>query len=174
MRSRRLSTRRHGLLAAASLALTGLGVGLPPPARAAPAQPGERVHWPEVDLLDGGRWGPADAAGHAVVVVFWSLTCPYCVRHNARLTQLQQGIGSQPLRILTAVREPDPTAVRQHMARHGHAFAVTLASGPLAQALSTRRITPLTVTVGRDGRLLQVIPGEMSLDDMHDLARLAG
>jgi hypothetical protein len=41
----------------------------------------------------------------------------------------------------------------------------------MAAALSTRRMIPLTVTVGRNGRLRQVIPGEMSEDDVMDLPR---
>jgi hypothetical protein len=42
----------------------------------------------------------------------------------------------------------------------------------MAQALSTRRLVPLTVTVDRSGRLRQVIPGEMFEADVLELARL--
>ncbi len=150
---------------AAALTLTAPGV------RAAPAQPGERVVWPELQLLDGTRWTRAD--DHAVVVVFWSLTCPFCVRHNTHLTQLQARSAGQRLQVLGAVREPDAEGVRRHMARHGHRFDVTLGLPALAAALSMRRLTPLTVTVDRQGRLLQVIPGEMAADDVMDLQRLA-
>ena len=51
--------------------------------------------------------------------------------------------------------------------------AVTLDAAPMAAALTTRRMIPLTVTVARDGRLKQVIPGEMFEDDVMELARLA-
>ena len=44
---------------------------------------------------------------------------------------------------------------------------------PLAAALSARRVIPLTVTVDRAGRLLQVIPGEMFEDDVLELLQLA-
>lgn len=140
---------------------------------AAPAAPGEPVHWPSVELLDGTRWGPAQARGQAVVVVFWSTTCPFCLRHNARLNQL---VARAPagLAILTAARETDAERVRRHAERHGYRFPITLEAQPLAAALSGRRMIPLTVTVDRAGRLAQVIPGEMSEDDILGLARWAG
>jgi len=71
------------------------------------------------------------------------------------------------------VRENDTSAVQRHVQRRGWQFAVTLDNPPMAAALSMRRITPLTVTVDRQGRLLQVIPGEMSEDDVLGLRKLA-
>ena len=156
-----------GLSVCGPLATAGLR------ALAAPAEPGQLVTWPEVTLLDGRRWGPAQAQGRAVVVVFWSLHCPFCLRHNAHLDKLQASLRGEPLEILTAVREPDAAAARRHMAQHGHRFAATLDAPALAAALSKRRVSPLTVTVDRGGRLRQVIPGEMFEDDVLELVRLA-
>jgi thiol-disulfide isomerase/thioredoxin len=154
-------------------ALAALPSLAPPAAGAAPVAPGEPVPWPTVSLLDGGHWGPAQAQGAAVVVVFWSLHCAFCLRHNQRLTRLADAIGERPLRVLTAVREPEPEATRQHLRRQGWRFPVTLEVAPLAAVLSTRRFSPLTVTVERSGRLRQVIPGEMADDDIMGLLELA-
>lgn len=143
------------------------------PAQAAPAQPGEPVAWPEVTLLDGRRWSAEQARGKAVVVVFWSTTCPFCLRQNAHVARLQRESAGRPLEILTVARERDADAVRRYLAQHGYGFAVTLDAAPMAAALTTRRMIPLTVTVARDGRLKQVIPGEMFEDDVLELARLA-
>lgn len=161
--------RRHTLAAIA--ALTAGAVAWP--ALATPAAPGERVIWPEVTLLDGSRWSAARAEGKAVVVVFWSTTCPYCQRHNAHVSRLQKEAAGLPLEILTVARERDAPAVRRYLERHGHRFAVTLDHAPMAAALSARRMIPLTVTVDRSGRLKQVIPGEMFEDDVLELAQLA-
>ncbi|MBL8327422.1 MAG: TlpA family protein disulfide reductase [Rubrivivax sp.] len=167
------TTRRHALGAAAQMLALGAAAWLPTPALATAAKPGDSVAWPELRLLGGGRWGPREAAGQAVIVVFWSLNCPYCVRHNAHLTRLQRSKAALPLQILGVVRENDPAGTRRHMARHGHEFPLTLDWEPLAARLSPRRITPLTVTVDRQGRLLQQIPGEMAEDDVLALASLA-
>ena len=165
-----------GLRRRRSLALVA-GMALGPaawlPLLAAPAAPGEPVRWPQVRLLDGSPWGPARTDGKAVVAVFWSLTCAFCQRHNAHIEKLHQLVQGQALELITIVRENDAPAVREHMARHGWHFAVTLDNAPMAAALSLRKLTPLTVSVNRDGRLKQVIPGEMSEDDVLGLRRLA-
>jgi hypothetical protein len=137
-----------------------------------PTRPGDRIPWPTVTLLDGSRWGPDQARGHAVVVVWWSLHCPFCVRHNLRLEQLHRRIGTTPLRILTALREPDAAAAAVHLQRHGLHFPVTLEAQQLSSVFSGRRMSPLTATVDRNGRLLQIIPGEMSEEDINGLLDL--
>ena len=137
------------------------------------AQKGQAVQWPEVTLLDGSRWGPAQAQGRTVVVVFWSTTCPFCLRHNAHIEKLRRAATGRALEILTVAREADPAAVRAYLARHGYGFAVTLDHAPMAAALSSRRLIPLTLLVDRQGRLQQEIPGEMFEDDVMEWLRLS-
>lgn len=166
--------RRRDLLHACA----GLAFGCPPAilpgavAAVGPARAGEVVTWPEVTLLDGTRWQGPPQAGAATVVVFWSTTCPFCLRHNAHVEKLRRATQGRSLQILTVAREKDPATVRAYLQRHGYGFAVTLQADPMAQALATRKVIPLTVTVGRDGRLRQVIPGEMFEEDVMELARL--
>jgi thiol-disulfide isomerase/thioredoxin len=161
--------RRRSL---AALAGTALGAADWRPLLAAPAAPGEPVLWPRVRLLDGSAWSAAQAHGKAVVAVFWSTTCPFCRRHNAHVEKLRRAAAGQPLELITIARENDPQAVQGTLARHGWHFAVTLDSAPMSAALSARTLIPLTVTVDRRGRLMQVIPGEMTEDDVLDLLKL--
>jgi len=142
-------------------------------ATAAPAAPGQLVAWPEVTLLDGSRFGPAQAQGRALVVVFWSTTCPFCRRHNQHVEMLHRAAAGRRLAVLGVARERDAAAVRRHAGEHGYTFPITLDHAPLSAALSARRIIPLTVTVDRSGRLLQVIPGEMFESDVLELLQLA-
>ncbi|MGL6113007.1 MAG: TlpA disulfide reductase family protein [Rubrivivax sp.] len=162
--------RRRSL---AALAGTALGAAAWHPLLAAPAAPGEPVVWPQIRLLDGRAWSAAQADGKAVVAVFWSTTCPFCRRHNAHVEKLRQAAVGQPLELITIARENDPQAVQGSLSRHGWRFAVTLDHAPMAAALSARKLIPLTVTVDRRGRLKQVIPGEMSEDDVLDLLKLS-
>ena len=161
-RRRMLATVAAGALAAAGR-----------PARAAPASPGEAVRWPQVRLLDGARWSAAQAEGKAVVAVFWSSTCPYCRRHNAHVEKLRQAASGRPLELITIARDDDPATVQRLLSRQGWQFAVTLDQAAMRDALSTRNMIPLTVTVDRQGRLKQVIPGEMFEEDVLDLQKLA-
>jgi thiol-disulfide isomerase/thioredoxin len=143
------------------------------PLQAAPAAPGEPVHWPQVRLLDGAGWNAARADGKAVVAVFWSTTCAFCRRHNAHVEKLRQAAAGRPLEVITIARENDPSAVQRYLSRQGWQFAVTLEHAPMRAALSTRNMIPLTATVDRHGRLKQVIPGEMFEEDVLDLLKLA-
>ena len=166
--------RRPLLLAAPAWSALGLAAAWPvSAAAAAPAQPGERVQWPTVRLLDGSTWSAEQARDQAVVVVFWDTTCPFCLRHNAHVEKLRRAAAGRPLQILTVSRDRDPQAVRQYLARHGYGFAVTMEHGPMAQALSARKVIPLTVIVDRQGRLRQVIAGEMFEEDVMELSSLS-
>ena len=154
-------------------ALGALAAAVAAPLAAAPATPGEPVAWPEVSLLDGSRFGAAQAAGRALVVVFWSTTCPFCRRHNEHVEKLHRAAAGTPLTALGVARERDPELVRRHAAQRGYSFPITLDTAPLAAVLSARRNIPLTVTVDRSGRLLQAIPGEMFEEDVLELRQLA-
>lgn len=160
-----LPNRRQAavLLATAPLALRGLA-----------AEPGEVVRWPEVKLLDGRTWSAARAKDKAVVAVFWSITCPFCRRHNPHVEKLRAAAVGKPLEVVTVARDRDPAAVADYLGKHGWKFAVTLDYAPMADALSRRNVIPLTVTVDRSGRLKQVIPGEMFEEDVLELLQLAG
>jgi len=159
--------RRDWLAAAPALALAPWAG-----ADTLPAQPGQPVQWPsDIPLLDGGRWAPAP--GQAQVVVFWSTSCPFCRRHNAHVDKLHRSLAGRPVSVLGVARDRDPAAVRRYIAQQGYGFPVTLAWQEMAAALSRRNMIPLTVSVDRQGRLREVIPGEMFEGDVMDLASLA-
>ena len=160
-------------------ALVGLGAALAGwigwPAASVQARPpavGQKVQWPTVDLIDGTRWSGVLAEGRPVVVVFWATTCPFCKRHNAHIEKLRLAAQGGPLQILTVARDKDVQAVRRYMAQHGYGFAVTLAHGPMAAALHERRVIPLSVAVGADGRVREVVAGEMFEEDVMQWLRL--
>jgi thiol-disulfide isomerase/thioredoxin len=163
--------RRALLLTLAAAALGSAAVG---PSYAKPAAAGEPVSWPQVGLLEGGQFGAAMAEGKAVVAVFWSTTCPFCRRHNAHIEKLRLAAAGRPLEVIGIARETDMQAVQRYMRQQGWHFAVTLDYPPMAAALSTRNMIPLTVTVDRQGRLRQVFPGEMREEDVLELLHLAG
>lgn len=151
----------------------GFGLAAAGPLIARAASPGDVVRWPEVSMLDGSHWSGVQAQGKAVVAVFWSTTCPFCRRHNAHVEKLRLAAAGKPLELLTIARDKDPQAVARYLKRHELNFAVTLDHQPMAAALSTRNLIPLTVTVDRQGRLIQVIAGEMFEDDVLELQKLA-
>ncbi len=145
------------------------------PAWSVPAQNGQPVAWPDVQLLGGGTLKAVDWQARAGVVVFWSLTCPFCRRHNEHVEKLHRAAKAAdlPLTVLGVVRERDAAAVARHIQQQGYSFANTLDLAPMAAALSERRMTPITALVDRQGRLKMVLPGEMFEEDVMDLLQLA-
>jgi thiol-disulfide isomerase/thioredoxin len=156
----------------------GLGALLAGPlgwAGARAAALGDAVVWPKITLLDGQPWGPAHWRDRAVVVVFFSTDCSYCERHNPRLQALADRMTAEnrPLTLLGAALDRDAARVREHQRARRQHFAVTLDEAPLRPLLSPRRVTPLTCVVDRQSRLREIIPGEMTEDDVMKLAHWA-
>ncbi|MCB1996228.1 MAG: TlpA family protein disulfide reductase [Rhodoferax sp.] len=133
---------------------------------------GDAVAWPDgVTLLDGTAWAPRP--GHAQVIVRWATWCGFCRRHNAHLNALLRSLPpGAPLQVLGVAADRDAEGVRRHVAAEGYNFPVTLDTAGFA-ALSSRRVIPLTITVDRQGRLREIIPGEMAEADVMALAALA-
>jgi thiol-disulfide isomerase/thioredoxin len=132
---------------------------------------GTAVRWPTVKLMDGRTWAPE--AGRPQLVVFWSVTCPFCQRHNAHLQRLHERVLAEGgPQILTVSRDRDPAAVQRYLKANGYTFPVTLEHEALRAALAARTVVPLTVLVDRRGRILQSIPGEMFEEDVMELQRL--
>ena len=111
-----------------------------------------------------------------MVVVFWTTTCPFCRRHNQHVEKLHRAAMATPgtrLRVLGVARESDGIAVARYAQAQGYSFPITLDQPALVQLLSPRRVVPMTVTVDRQGRLKQALPGEMFEEDLLELLRLA-
>jgi len=172
--------KRRTLLTALSAAAGANAVrattgGIATPAGAAVAV-GQTVPWPDMALLGGGRFGPAQAAGHAVVVVFWSTTCPFCRRHNQHVEKLHRAAMALPgrrLRVLGVARETNADIVARYAQAQSYSFPITLNQPGLVELLSPRRVIPMTVTVDRQGRLKQALAGEMFEEDLLELLQLA-
>ena len=136
-------------------------------------KPGHAVPWPDMDLLSGGRFGAAQAAGHAVVVVFWTTTCPFCRRHNQHVEKLHRAAAGKRLRVLGVARETDTALVARYAQAQGYTFPITLNPPGLAALLSPRRVVPMTVAVDSQGRMKQAVAGEMFEEDLLELLQLA-
>lgn len=139
-------------------------------AGAAPTK-GDLVRWPEVRLLDGRPLAAPAQHGQAAVLVFFSTTCPFCMRHNQHVQKLVAASAGLPLQVLGVALDRRADDVRQYLARRGLAFDVTLDEQALRSVLSPRRVIPLTCVLDREGRLREVIPGEMFEDDVLGLLK---
>lgn len=158
---------RRAILAAAAGGL------LPMPAAAQQPGASPAIDWPTIALVDGTVLQPADWNDTAAVVVFWSTTCPFCRRHNEHVEKLHRASAGRRLRVLGVAVDRDAGVVRRYLADRGYGFPVSMSAQRLRPLFTSRNVIPMTCAVGRSGRLLQSIPGEMFEEDVLDLLRLA-
>lgn len=173
---RRRWTRAALALACGGWAPAALSQATPPASPAATGSPpaqGDLVRWPEVRLLDGRLLSAPAQRRQAAVLVFFSTSCPFCLRHNQHVQKLVAASTGLPLQVLGVALDRSADEVRQYLARRGLGFDVTLDERALRAVLSPRRVIPLTCVLDREGRLREVIPGEMFEDDVLGLARWA-
>jgi thiol-disulfide isomerase/thioredoxin len=159
-------TRRRWLQAApACMALPDAGLAL--------EVDGPRIAWPALTTVDGQALQPAHWQGVPAVVVFWATWCAYCRRHNVHVDRLYRSVDAGRLRVLGVALDADAALVRRYLQQAGFAFPAVADGAALRSRFTSRRMVPMTCTLGADGRLLQAIPGEMSEDDVLGLVRLA-
>ncbi|GAP38076.1 TlpA family protein disulfide reductase [Piscinibacter sakaiensis] len=162
-----LAGRRRLLAAAAATLASGrLAADGPPPATGP-------FRWPELELLDGRRLGPADWVDMAAVVVVFATWCPFCRRHNPHVQALHEAVAGQRLRVIGASIDKDPATVRAYLAQHRYTFPVTMQGPALRERLGVDKVIPVTAVVDRQGRLRPPIPGEMFAEDVLELAAWA-
>ena len=131
------------------------------------------LDWPTLVTIEGQTLAPERWRGRPAVVVFWATYCAFCKRHNAHIDKLFRSVDADRLRILGVVMDADRAVARQTMQAQGYRFPVVQDDGRLRGRFSERRVIPMTCTVAVDGRVQQCIPGEITEDDVLELARIA-
>lgn len=108
------------------------------------------------------------------MLVFWATWCPFCERLNAHLDKLYRRYRDQGLNVLAMSIDGDAAKVRRYLETNGYAFPAALdsASG-LRARVTDRKVIPLTCLIDRQGRLAQMVPGEMFEEELFDLTKRA-
>ncbi len=152
-----------------------VGAGLFGARRAVAApQVGQPVSLPAVTMLDGSPYQPDIGRGSGLIVIFWSIDCPFCRNDNPHVEKLHRAAAGRRLKVLTASIDTDPAAVARYLREKAFTFPVTLDSAALRRALTARNVIPLTCCIDRDGVLREAIAGEMFEEDVLGLLKYAG
>lgn len=106
-------------------------------------------------------------------MVFWSLTCPFCRRHNVHIEKLHRAAAGSNLLVIGVSTDADRDQITDHVRGAGYTFPITQEAALLAPLFDARRLVPRTYAIARGARLVSAIPGEMSQDDVMELLQLA-
>lgn len=140
---------------------------------AAPELPavGSVLRLPEVPLLDGGVFRPADADARVLVVYWWASWCPFCAQQSPHMQTLWERERGRGLRMLALSIDRDPANAKAHLAKHRYTFPAAMATVEVNRVLPKPRGLPVTVVRGRDGRVLQAERGQLFPEDVEALAQ---
>ena len=134
--------------------------------------PGSRLRLPEVTLLDGRVFKPAQANAQVLVVYWWASWCPFCALQSPAMEKLwreQRARGLQMLALSIDKKREDATT---YLNKKGYTFPVGMVTPEVARIMPKPRGLPVTLVRGRDGRVLMVESGQMFPEDVAQIGNL--
>jgi hypothetical protein len=165
-------SRRRALAQASALALALGAPALRAQQRkgALPA-PGSRLAVPALTLLDGSRFAPADAEGKLLVLYWWASWCPFCALQSPHMDQLWRTQSARGLAFLGLSIDKTAAPATAYLRQKGYAFPSAWVSPEVERALPRPPGLPVTVVLGRDGKVLMAEAGQLFPEDVADIAR---
>jgi thiol-disulfide isomerase/thioredoxin len=173
-----MTSRRQLLRSAACFAAGGAATTLraqtPPEGERKAGPPpsvGSRLSLPELPLLDGSTFRPADASGLVVVLYWWASWCPFCAVQSPLVDKLDRAQRARGLRVVGLSIDKSPEDAAAYLARRGYGFASAWVSPAIARAVPKPKGLPVTVVLGRDGRVVMSESGQLFPEDIEGIAR---
>lgn len=160
-------------LRAAGTALAFVATFLPLSGHAATPEKGDTVQLPAITLLDGSTLSAQDLNQGPVIIEYWASWCPFCARQNPYLQKLHEQAQGSNLRVLSISIDKKPEDASGYMQNKGYTFPVAMDTPELREVFGKRRVIP-KIFVITDGKVAEVIPGEMFEEDVLELIEYAG
>lgn len=148
------------------------GVGLVGVAQATPAN-GDHIDIPALTLMDGQHRPAGYYAGKPVIIQYWASWCPFCARQNPNLQRLWESAQDTDLEVLAVSVDRDEADARQYLKDKHYSFPAVMQTPELLDVFGKRRVIPKIIVVTADGKVAQVIPGEMFEEDVLGLIQYA-
>jgi thiol-disulfide isomerase/thioredoxin len=145
----------------------------PPPSErnAKPPPPvGSRLALPDLTLLDGTTLRQKDLAGQVAVLYWWASWCPFCAVQSPLIDRLQRDHVARGLRVVGLSIDKKPEDATAYLARKGYGFASAWVTPDVARSLPKPKGLPVTVVLGRDGRVVMSESGQLFAEDIVGIA----
>ena len=120
--------------------------------------------------LDGRTLALKQLRGKPVLVTFWATTCPSCVEEIPHLTELYRELNPKGLEIIGVAMAYDPPEQVRAMARQRQIpYPIVLDSEErIAREFDNVRLTPTSVLVSPEGRIVQYRLGLLDMSELRD------
>lgn len=154
-----------------TLRLTSTVVGSPVLFGLTACAPNEPTPNASFKRLDGQPSQISDFRGQVVLVNFWATSCTTCVHEMPQLVATHKKFEHQGYQTLAVAMGYDPLEyVRNFVQTRQLPFIVTHdASGELAQTFGGIRLTPTSLLLNKQGRVIKRYTGEPDFNALHAL-----
>ena len=157
------------------------GAAVPAAASSSPAEmersapnlpaPGSSVSLPDMTLLDGSAFHAAQTQGQVTVVYWWASTCPFCAQQSPEMQKFWQAYQGKGLQFLALSVDKKPQDAQVYLTKKGYTFPSGWVSPEVHKRLPKPKGLPITLVLGRDGRVLQAEKGQLFPEDVAQLAQ---
>lgn len=113
--------------------------------------------------IQGNKFTLAQLRGKPVIVNFWATECPGCVNEIPLLVSMYKKYSPQDLVIIGVAMGYDPESqVREMVRQKNMNYPIVLDSNDDLLKAFTIKVTPTTIFIGKDGKIVKRKLGEMS------------
>lgn len=120
--------------------------------------------------LDGRTLTLLQFRGKPVLVAFWATTCPACIEEMPHLIELYRDLNPRGLEIIgVAMAYDPPEQVRALTQQRQIPYPIVLDSqSQIAREFDNVRLTPTTVLISPDGRIMQYRLGMLDMPKLRE------
>jgi len=122
-------------------------------------------------LLEGGTFRAAEAEGRVLVIYWWASWCPFCAEMSPHVEKLWREQRERGLVVLGISTDKTAAPAIAYRRRRDLTFPSVLHDAKMEPMLPKPKAVPTTWVRARDGRVLEVIPGQMFPEDVAELAK---
>jgi peroxiredoxin len=151
-----------GVVLVVVLALAAIGF-MPAGLREAPSLVGQ--------TLDGRLLTLEQLRGKPVLVTFWATTCPTCIQEMPHLIELYRDLNPKGLEMIGVAMSYDPPEQVRALAQQRQLpYPIVLDSqAQIARAFDNVRVTPTTVLISPEGRIVQYRLGLLDMPKLREM-----
>jgi thiol-disulfide isomerase/thioredoxin len=124
----------------------------------------------EVVLLDDAVLRPVHERNKVLVLYWWASWCPFCAIQSPLMDKLWRAHRSAGLQLLGLSIDKKREEAIGHLRAKGYGYPSTWVTPEIEKMLPRPKGLPITVVLGRDGKVLMAEAGQLFPEDIEQIA----